>query len=134
MVECQLPKLDVAGSSPVSRSIIFINLFSRQSLQFHIPVWYLCQRKFSILYIKFHFIHPTGDVACNVSTKINEIYNLLTNPLFSFYIEIDFGWWFNQIKKLFATTFKSWMKEMSLIRALAHIPFFYFLPLNYYSL
>lgn len=26
MVECQLPKLDVAGSSPVSRSIVFIQI------------------------------------------------------------------------------------------------------------
>ena len=31
MVECQLPKLDVAGSSPVSRSILFNN-FQRANL------------------------------------------------------------------------------------------------------
>ena len=34
MVECQLPKLDVAGSSPVSRSIFSITCTPRQISSF----------------------------------------------------------------------------------------------------
>ena len=38
MVECQLPKLDVAGSTPVSRSKLFNDLGKIQQLFHSIPL------------------------------------------------------------------------------------------------
>ena len=47
MVECQLPKLDVAGSSPVSRSIFSITYKNQLHSEHRLNTIYITRRLFS---------------------------------------------------------------------------------------